>query len=160
MLNDICLLCCHLANKLCQDTPVYSLPDVPISAQIIATVNQKLHWQYPKWKISAHRDIDTNIIYVMIKHINQFILLSLKSTVNCNYMYNNFYTLEIFQLQMTERLATIFYRKMNWYQLWDISTILWHAASSSFSVVSFIISYMQKDYTKWYGTKHIYMLHI
>ena len=34
-------------------------------------------------------------------HINQFTLLALKSTVNCNYMYNNFYTHEIFQLQMT-----------------------------------------------------------
>ena len=48
MLNDICLPCCHLSKKLCHDTPVYSVPDVPISTQIIATVYQKLHRQYPK----------------------------------------------------------------------------------------------------------------
>ena len=40
MLNDISLMCCHLPNKLCQDTPVYALPDVPISTQIIATVTK------------------------------------------------------------------------------------------------------------------------
>ena len=43
MLNDICLPCCHLSNKLFQDNAVYSVPDVPISTQIIATVIQKLH---------------------------------------------------------------------------------------------------------------------
>ena len=37
---------------------------------------------------------------------------------------------------------------------------LWHSPSSSSAVVSWIISYMQKDYTKWYDTKHIYILHI
>ena len=40
LLNDISLLYCHLLNKLCQDAPVYALPHVPISTQIIATVTK------------------------------------------------------------------------------------------------------------------------
>ena len=63
--------------------------------------NQKFYSQYPKWQISAYWDIGSNIIYVMMKHINQFILWSLKSTMKYNDMYNNFYTYEIFQWQMT-----------------------------------------------------------
>ena len=70
MLNDICLPCCHLPKKLFQDTPVYSVPDAPISRQIIATVYQKLHWQYPKWNISEYWDIDTKIFHVMIYDIS------------------------------------------------------------------------------------------
>ena len=90
MLNDICLPCCHLPKTLFHDTPMYSVPDVPISTQIIATVYQKLHWQYPKWNISISRYRYQNHSCKYLWHINQFILLSLKSTVNCNYMYNNF----------------------------------------------------------------------
>ena len=63
--------------------------------------NQKSYSQYPKWQISAYWDIGSNIIYVMIKHINQFILWSLKSTMRYNDMYNNFYTYEIFKWKMT-----------------------------------------------------------
>ena len=70
MLNDICLPCCHLPKTLFLDTPVYSVPDVPISTQIIATVYQKLHWHYPKWNISAYLDIDTKIIHVIIYDIS------------------------------------------------------------------------------------------
>ena len=38
----------------------------------------------------------SNIIYVMMKHINEFILWWLKYTMKYNDMYNNFYTYEIF----------------------------------------------------------------
>ena len=101
MLNDICLPCCHLPKTLFHDTPAYSVWDVPISTQIIATVYQKLHWQYPKWHIgiSGYRYQNDSCNYLW--HINQFILWSLKSTVNYNYMYNNFYTHETLQLEMT-----------------------------------------------------------
>ena len=58
--------------------------------------NQKFYFQYPKWQISAYWDIGSNIIYVMMKHINQFILWSWKSTMKYNDMNNNFYTYEFF----------------------------------------------------------------
>ena len=40
LLNDISVLYCDFLNKLRQDTPVYVLPHVPISTQIIATVTK------------------------------------------------------------------------------------------------------------------------
>ena len=58
--------------------------------------NQKFYSQYPKWQISAYWDIGSNIIYVRMKNINQFILWSLKSTMKYNDIYNNFYTYKIF----------------------------------------------------------------
>ena len=90
MLNDICLPCCHLPQTLFHDTPAYSVWDVPISTQIIATVYQKLHWQYPKWHISISRYRYQNDSCNYLWHINQFILWSLKSTVNYNYMIQQF----------------------------------------------------------------------
>ena len=59
--------------------------------------NHKFYSQQPKWQISVYWDISSNIIYVMVKHINQFILWSLKSTMKYNDMYNNFYMYEIFK---------------------------------------------------------------
>ena len=159
ILNDICLLCCHLPQKLFHDTPVFSV-------QMYLSVH-KLLQQYTKNyidsihnEISTYLNIDTKIIHVIIYDIS----IS-SSYCHCNLMWTaitctTISTHEILQLLMTYRLATIFYRKMNWYELWDISTILWLSLSSSPPIASCIISYMQKEYTKWYDTKQIYMLNI
>ena len=79
MLNDICLPCCHLPKTLFHDTPVYSVPDVPISTQIIATVwptNYIDSIQNENISISRYRYQNHSCNYLW--HINQFILLSLK----------------------------------------------------------------------------------
>ena len=49
---------------------------------------------------------------------------------------------------------------MTWYEWWHISTILSHALSSPPPVASCIISYIQKEYTKWNDTTYIYFIYI
>ena len=69
MLNDICLLCCHLPQTLFHHTPVYSVQDVPISRQIIATVYQN-YIDSVQNAISVYLDIDTKMINVIIYDIS------------------------------------------------------------------------------------------
>ena len=64
MWNDICLPCCHHPHTLFQDISLYSLLQVPISTQIIATIT----------KNSIH-----NIQYERYQHIEIWVGTSLMS---------------------------------------------------------------------------------
>ena len=108
--------------------------------------------------ISMYWDMGSNITYVMMKYINEFILWWLKYTMKYNDIYN---TLTIFfydkwhtDLQQCSGDKWI----DNSYEIYlPYSDI---PASPAFSVVSFIISYMQKEYIKWCNSKHIYVFYI
>ena len=114
-----------------------------------------------KIKISAYLDIDTNIMHVIIYKI---------SIISSYWHWNILWTaitcttistcMKFCSYKWNKDLQQFSTEKMTWYEWWNISTILSHALSSPPPVASCIISYIQKEYTKWYNTTHIYFIYI
>ena len=121
--------------------------------------NQNFYLQYPEGQILAYWDIGSNIIYVMMKHINQFILWSLKSTMKYNDVQQ---FLHLWNFLMTNDIKTC----NNFLEINELISVMRYiyqtlTCSFSFFFCCVIHNFLHaKDYRKWYNSKHIFLFYI